>query len=43
MLIQEIKCGIRGLLLEHSEITLGKRWYLQLFLIPSQVYPKSLT
>jgi hypothetical protein len=40
MLIQEIKCGIRVLLLEQSEITLGKRWSLQSFLIPTQVYPK---
>jgi len=43
MLIQDIKCGIRVLLLKHSEFTLRKLWSLQIFLIPTQVYPKSLT
>jgi len=43
MLIQDIQCGIRVLLLEQSGFTITKRLYLKIFLIPIQVYPKSLT
>jgi len=43
MLIQDSKCGIRVLLLQQSEFTLRKFWSLQIFLIPTQVHPKSLT
>jgi hypothetical protein len=42
MLILDIKFGTLALLLEQSDFTLRKLWYIQLFLIPTQVYPKSL-
>jgi len=43
MLIQDFICGVRVLLLQESEFTLSMWWYLKIFLIPIQVYPKSLT
>jgi len=43
MLIQDNKSGIRVFQLEESEFTLRKRWSLQIFLIPTEVYPKSMT
>jgi len=43
MLIQDIKCGIRVLLLQQSEFTMRNRGSIQIFLIPKHVYPKSLT
>jgi len=43
MLKQDIKCGIRVLLLKQSAFTLRMRWSLQKYLIPTQLYPKSLT
>jgi len=42
MLIQDIKCGIRVLLLYQSEFTMRRSWSLQIFLIAKQGYPKSL-
>jgi len=40
MLIHVIKFGIRILLLYQSEFTLRKMWYLQLIVIPTELYPK---
>jgi len=42
MIIQDIKFGILVLLHYQSEFILRKRWYLQLFQIPTHVYLKSL-
>jgi len=43
MLIQIFKCEIRELLLQLNQFTLRKRWSLQIFLISTKLYPKSLT
>jgi len=43
MLIQDLKCGIRELLLQQSDFTMRKKWYLQIFLFPIQVNPNLLT
>jgi len=43
MLIQDIKCGIILSRFYQYEFTMRKRWYLQIFLFPTQVYTKSFT
>jgi len=43
MLVQDIKFGIRVLLLYQFDITMRKKRSLKLFLIATQEYPKSLT